>query len=136
MLIGLNSIINIHFFLPRVQPVETQSVSIHFLRVLSFKTFHCLSLFSQTGPRTYPSQSIAPCVVNSKMTSPDDDYGQTSNNTNTNAISVTSTDPHNNYNRRINSNSSNPYPTSPGMELRLLMTSRDAGAVIGTSEYS
>lgn len=69
------------------------------------------------------------------MTSPDDDYGQTSDNTNTNTISVAGTGQHSDYNRRINSNSSNPYPTSPGMELRLLMTSRDAGAVIGMSEY-
>lgn len=55
------------------------------------------------------------------MTSSDDDYVQASNNNNTN-------------NRRMNSNSNNPYSpssSSSGIEIRLLMTSRDAGAVIG-----
>ncbi|CAF0903312.1 unnamed protein product [Adineta steineri] len=52
------------------------------------------------------------------MTSSDDDYGQVSNN-NTNS------------NRRMNSNSNNPYSSASGIEIRLLMTSRDAGAVIG-----
>lgn len=53
------------------------------------------------------------------MTSSDDDYVQASNN-------------NNNNNRRMNSNSNNPYsPSSSGIEIRLLMTSRDAGAVIG-----
>jgi hypothetical protein len=47
------------------------------------------------------------------MTSSDDEYGQTSNN------------------RRMNSNSNNPYSPASGIEIRLLMTSRDAGAVIG-----
>jgi len=58
------------------------------------------------------------------MTSPDDDYGQSSNNNNL-------SNQHNNYNRRMNSNSSNPYSPSIGIEIRILMTSRDAGAVIG-----
>jgi hypothetical protein len=65
------------------------------------------------------------------MTSPDDDYGQASNNNNANSISVASGNQHNNYNRRMNSNSSNPYSSSTGIEIRILMTSRDAGAVIG-----
>jgi hypothetical protein len=52
------------------------------------------------------------------MTSSDDDYGQASNN-------------NNNNNRRMNSNSNNPYSSASGIEIRLLMTSRDAGAVIG-----
>jgi len=65
------------------------------------------------------------------MTSPDDDYGQASNNNNNNSISVASGNQHNNYNRRMNSNSSNPYSPSIGIEIRILMTSRDAGAVIG-----
>jgi hypothetical protein len=51
------------------------------------------------------------------MTSSDDEYGQASNN--------------NNNNRRMNSNSNNPYSPASGIEIRLLMTSRDAGAVIG-----
>ncbi|CAF4222607.1 unnamed protein product [Rotaria sp. Silwood2] len=60
------------------------------------------------------------------MTSPDDDYGQASNNDNHNSISITG------GNRRMNSNSSNPYSSSStGIEIRILMTSRDAGAVIG-----
>lgn len=60
------------------------------------------------------------------MTSPDDEYDQTSNtNNNNNSISVSS------GNRRINSNNSNPYSSSNGIEIRILMTSRDAGAVIG-----
>ena len=65
------------------------------------------------------------------MTSPDDDFGQPSNNNNNNSISVTSVNQQNNYNRRINSNSNNPYTTTNGIEIRILMTSRDAGAVIG-----
>jgi hypothetical protein len=66
------------------------------------------------------------------MTSPDDDYGQASNNNNNNnSISVASGNQHSNYNRRMNSNSSNPYSPSNGIEIRILMTSRDAGAVIG-----
>ncbi|CAF3710943.1 unnamed protein product [Rotaria sp. Silwood1] len=60
------------------------------------------------------------------MTSSDDDYGQASNNNN-NTIS----NQHNNYNRRMNSNSNNPYTSTSSIEIRLLMTSRDAGAVIG-----
>mgnify|MGYP001113821153 CR=1 FL=1 len=52
------------------------------------------------------------------MTSSDDDYGQATNNNNLN-------------NRRLNSNSNNPYSSASNIELRLLMTSRDAGAVIG-----
>jgi hypothetical protein len=64
------------------------------------------------------------------MTSPDDDYGQPSNNNN-NSISAPAGNQHNYSNRRINSNSSNPYSSSTGIEIRLLMTSRDAGAVIG-----
>ena len=55
------------------------------------------------------------------MTSSDDDYGQVSNTNAANNIS----------NRRINSNSNNPYPAASNIEIRLLMTSRDAGAVIG-----
>ncbi|CAF1509000.1 unnamed protein product [Adineta ricciae] len=55
------------------------------------------------------------------MTSSDDDYGQVSNNNTANNIS----------NRRINSNSNNPYSAASNIEIRLLMTSRDAGAVIG-----
>jgi len=51
------------------------------------------------------------------MTSSDDDYGQASNN--------------NNNNRRMNNNSNNPYSSTSSIEIRLLMTSRDAGAVIG-----
>jgi hypothetical protein len=58
------------------------------------------------------------------MTSSDDDYGQPSNNDDT-------SNQHNNYNRRMNSNSNNPYSAASGIEIRLLMTSRDAGAVIG-----
>ena len=54
------------------------------------------------------------------MTSSDDDYGQAPNNNN------------NNSNRRLNSNSNNPYSSASGIEVRLLMTSRDAGAVIGS----
>ncbi len=50
------------------------------------------------------------------MTSSDDEYGQSSNNHN---------------NRRMNSNSNNLYSSTSGIEIRLLMTSRDAGAVIG-----
>ncbi|UJR31424.1 hypothetical protein I4U23_018917 [Adineta vaga] len=65
------------------------------------------------------------------MTSPDDDYGQASNNNNNNSISVSSGNQQSNYNRRMNSNSSNPYSSSAGIEIRILMTSRDAGAVIG-----
>ncbi|CAF1608513.1 unnamed protein product [Rotaria sp. Silwood1] len=65
------------------------------------------------------------------MTSPDDDYGQVSNNNNHNSISITSGNQNNNNNRRMNSNSSNPYSSSTGIEIRILMTSRDAGAVIG-----
>ncbi|CAF1379249.1 unnamed protein product [Adineta steineri] len=66
------------------------------------------------------------------MTSSDDDYGQaSSNNNNNNSISVTSGTQNNNYTRRMNSNSSNPYSSSTGIEIRILMTSRDAGAVIG-----
>ncbi|CAF1250713.1 unnamed protein product [Adineta ricciae] len=65
------------------------------------------------------------------MTSPDDDFGQPSNNNNNNSISVASVNQQNNYNRRINSNSNNPYTTTNGIEIRILMTSRDAGAVIG-----
>ncbi len=62
------------------------------------------------------------------MTSADDDYGQASNN---NSLNAASGNQHNNYNRRINSNSSNPYSPSVGIDIRILMTSRDAGAVIG-----
>jgi hypothetical protein len=69
------------------------------------------------------------------MTSPDDDYGQASNNTTNNSISVTSGSQHNNYNRRMTSNSSNPYSSSTGIEIRILMTSRDAGAVIGMYSF-
>lgn len=58
------------------------------------------------------------------MTSSDDEYGQASNNNNL-------TNQHNNYNRRMNNNSNNPYSSGSGIEIRLLMTSRDAGAVIG-----
>jgi predicted RNA-binding protein YlqC (UPF0109 family) len=65
------------------------------------------------------------------MTSADDDYGQASNNNNNNSLSAASGNQHNNYNRRINSNSSNPYSPSVGIDIRILMTSRDAGAVIG-----
>lgn len=65
------------------------------------------------------------------MTSADDDYGQPSNNNTNNSISVASGNQHTNYNRRMNSNSSNPYSPSAGIEIRILMTSRDAGAVIG-----
>lgn len=65
------------------------------------------------------------------MTSPDDDYGQPSNNNNQNSININSGNQHNNYTRRISSNSTNPYSSSPGIEIRILMTSRDAGAVIG-----
>lgn len=54
------------------------------------------------------------------MTSSDDDYGQATNNNNNNL-----------NNRRLNSNSNNPYSSTSNFELRLLMTSRDAGAVIG-----
>jgi hypothetical protein len=50
------------------------------------------------------------------MTSSDDEYVQTSNTNN---------------NRRMNSNSNDPYSPASGIEIRLLMTSRDAGAVIG-----
>jgi predicted RNA-binding protein YlqC (UPF0109 family) len=57
------------------------------------------------------------------MTSSDDDYGQASNN-------------NNNNNRRMNSNSNNPYSSASGIEIRLLMTSRDAGAVIGKGGLS
>lgn len=59
------------------------------------------------------------------MTSSDDDYGQASNNNNNNNSS---------NNRRMNSNSNNPYSSASGIEIRLLMTSRDAGAVIGECE--
>jgi predicted RNA-binding protein YlqC (UPF0109 family) len=55
------------------------------------------------------------------MTSSDDEYGQSSNNHN---------------NRRMNSNSNNLYSSTSGIEIRLLMTSRDAGAVIGKSGLS
>lgn len=68
------------------------------------------------------------------MTSTDGDYGQTSNNTTNNSTNMTSGNQHNNnnnYNRRINSNSTNPCSSSTGIEIRILMTSRDAGAVIG-----
>jgi hypothetical protein len=85
----------------------------------------------------YPNPFVPPLFSRSNMTSPDDDFGQASNNTNTNAISIVS-GPHqhssSNYNRRIHSNSNNSYTSTNGMELRLLMTSRDAGAVIGTCE--
>jgi len=57
------------------------------------------------------------------MTSSDDDYGQRSN---TNPRSGT-------YNRRINHDSN---PTNTGIELRLLVTFRDAGAIIGKSGAS
>jgi hypothetical protein len=57
------------------------------------------------------------------MTSSDDDYGQASNN-------------NNNNNRRMNSNSNNPYSSASGIEIRLLMTSRDAGAVIGLYSFN
>jgi hypothetical protein len=67
------------------------------------------------------------------MTSTDDDYGQASNNADNNSISIPTGNQHNNYNRRMNSNSSNPY-SSNGIEIRILMTSRDAGAVIGMNE--
>lgn len=66
------------------------------------------------------------------MTSTDGDYGQTSTNTNNNSMNPTSGNQHNNnYSRRLNSNSTNPYASSTGIEIRILMTSRDAGAVIG-----
>ncbi|CAF1254370.1 unnamed protein product [Rotaria magnacalcarata] len=65
------------------------------------------------------------------MTSSDDDYGQASNNNNHNSVSITSGNQHNNTNRRMNSNNTNPYSSSTGIEIRALMTSRDAGAVIG-----
>lgn len=63
-----------------------------------------------------PSRSL-PLPTNA-MTSSDDDYGQATAN--------------NAGNRRMNSNSNHPYPSASGIEVRLLMTSRDAGAVIGT----
>ena len=69
------------------------------------------------------------------MTSTDDDYGQTSNtnnnnnNNNNNSINIST------GNRRINSNNSNSHSSSNGIEIRILMTSRDAGAVIGMIEY-
>lgn len=61
------------------------------------------------------------------MTSTDGDYGQTSNN----SINNTS----GNQPRRRNSNSINPYSSSNGIEIRILMTSRDAGAVIGRNDW-
>ena len=69
------------------------------------------------------------------MTSTDGDYGQTSNNTNNNSINITSGNQPTGYNRRINSNSTNPYSSSNGIEIRILMTSRDAGAVIGRNDW-
>lgn len=65
------------------------------------------------------------------MTSPDDDYAQASNNNNHNSINITGGNQHNNYNRQMNNSGTNPYSTSIGVEIRVLMTSRDAGAVIG-----
>jgi hypothetical protein len=59
------------------------------------------------------------------MTSAEDDFGSTSANPTINGT--------NSFNRRANSSSSNPQTPSNSMELRLLMTSRDAGAVIGES---
>ena len=40
--------------------------------------------------------------------------------------------PNNNYHRRNPTNSTQPHANPTGMELRLLTTFRDAGAVIGT----
>lgn len=68
------------------------------------------------------------------MTSADDNFGQTSTNSpNTHTISVSNANqPNNQYHRRHpNNNSTHPYANPAGMELRLLMTFRDAGAVIG-----
>lgn len=59
------------------------------------------------------------------MTSPDEDFNQTSNNP------PSSNQLTNNYNRRLQNNNSHPYPTPAGIEVRLLVTFRDAGAVIG-----
>ncbi|CAF1234705.1 unnamed protein product [Rotaria sordida] len=67
------------------------------------------------------------------MTSSDDDYGQPSNNNNNNN---NISNQHNNYNRRMNNNSNNPYSSTSSIEIRLLMTSRDAGAVIGKGGLS
>ena len=71
------------------------------------------------------------------MTSLDDDFGQASNTNNSNPIILANNNnPSNNYNRRINSNSSISNETPAGIELHLLMTSRDAGAVIGEKKES
>ncbi|CAF3593007.1 unnamed protein product [Rotaria socialis] len=69
------------------------------------------------------------------MTSSDDEYGQPSNNNNNNNNNNL-TNQQSNYNRRMNSNSNNPYSSGSGIEVRLLMTSRDAGAVIGKGGLS
>ena len=95
---------------------------------------HCFSDFLLfLGLRAYPSPNPL-LFIRSKMTSADDNFGQTSTNSpNTNAISVpNATQPNNNYHRRNPANSTQPYANPTGMELRLLMTFRDAGAVIGT----
>ena len=81
-------------------------------------------------PIQYSPRRLEKKNAKDTMTSTDDDYGQASNNANNNSINLTSG---NNYNRRMNSNSSNPYSPT-GIEIRILMTSRDAGAVIGMKE--
>lgn len=58
------------------------------------------------------------------MTSSDDEYGQASSGNHLGNVNNTNS-------RRMNSNSNQPYSSSSGTELRLLLTSRDAGAVIG-----
>lgn len=65
------------------------------------------------------------------MTSPDDNLVQSTNVSNSTSIDVKNNNQPNNYNRHVNSNNNNIHPPSLGTEIRLLMTSRDAGAVIG-----